>query len=83
MVRYLVKLLVDFTHIDTLYKIHSAQGRRVEDVKLSGNFELCPSRAGAPPEPDTAADLGNPAPLRLADLWRIRERRGRRGRGGQ
>ena len=40
-VRYLVELLVDFTHIDTLYKIHSAQGRRVEDVKLSGNFELC------------------------------------------
>lgn len=30
--RYLVELLVDFTHIDNLYKIRNAQGRRVEDV---------------------------------------------------
>ena len=31
-IRYLVELLVDFTHIDRLYKIRNAQGRRVEDV---------------------------------------------------
>ncbi len=31
-VRYLAEVLVDFTHIDRLYRIRNGQGRRVEDV---------------------------------------------------
>ncbi|MEE9171807.1 MAG: hypothetical protein V3U41_02715 [candidate division NC10 bacterium] len=31
-IRYLGELLIDFTHIDHVYKIRNAQGRRVEDV---------------------------------------------------
>lgn len=30
--RYLTELLVDFTHIDNLYKIRNAQGRPVDEV---------------------------------------------------
>ncbi|MFQ5881438.1 MAG: hypothetical protein ACE5I9_03035 [Candidatus Methylomirabilales bacterium] len=31
-IRYVAELLLDFTHIDSVYKIRNAQGRRFEDV---------------------------------------------------
>ncbi|MFQ5960330.1 MAG: hypothetical protein ACE5MG_02965 [Candidatus Methylomirabilales bacterium] len=46
-IRYLVEILVDFSHIDSLYKIRNAQGRRVEDVvEMLIEGDLCHHATG-------------------------------------
>lgn len=46
-IRYLVEVLVDFTHIDSMYKIRDAQGGRVEDVAEMLMEGHLPERVGS------------------------------------
>ncbi|MFQ5658340.1 MAG: hypothetical protein ACE5G5_12430, partial [Candidatus Methylomirabilales bacterium] len=46
-IRYLVEVLVDFTHIDSLYKVRNARGRRVEDVAEMLMEGRLPDRVGS------------------------------------